>query len=307
MSWIFRVIFWAAFTLILAAGCSGERIYEDEVLAEARSFGFLSVTYSHDRAKGDGLLVLTTSAQFVRYTDMSRRQVELLLALPLDPSEDLPIEDMCKIYDLSVDPSLDSEEGGEERGNVELLEAGELKVQTSAGLLTLVPRHFPGLLPFIGGVIYGETQATEVEKVGEVVAFSDGGEDVGEFRVQQIASPVLPGLVFEDNGDPNQGGRVLVVGGGLSLRWTPGEAEGDTAYIEVRSSRNKRDLVLRCRPQDDGAFEIPPAALSELVVEGGDQIVLDISRFHRAEFVAPGLDQGELRVTVSDRVSIQLQ
>lgn len=281
--------------------CAGEPPAGEEPNApQAARFGLISVTYGHDWAEtGQGML-LTTAAQFVRYSDLNREQVGRLLALPLDPERDLPALDRCRLDDLSVDlaSSVPTEP---ESGSVELLEAGDLQVQTQGRDIRLTPKHFPGLLPFISGVVYGEAEATLVESAGRVRASSAGGEAVGAF-VAQLASPGLPRLLEVAGSEPAQP-IAQARDRDLTLRWAhPTDAQpGDVLYLELRFSRGQRELALRCRPQDDGSFAIPQPFL----VEVGGQAVLELCRLRRTLFAANGLDQAELRVTVRDTVSLQ--
>jgi hypothetical protein len=291
--------FFPVFFLSLAlSGCSGEQATEEPAAEQAARFGLISVAYGHDwQESGEGML-LTTTAQFVRYTAMNQDQVARLLALPLDPGRDLPGVDRCKIYDLSVDAEVAKEP--EEQGNVELLEAGDLQVQTQQQQIVLAPKHFPGLLPFISGVVYSEAQAGLVELAGRVRASSQGGETVGTFSAQ-TASPALPRILRVGDTAPSQIA-PLMKDRDLSVRWQAAEAvAGDVTYLELRFSRNKRDLALRCQPQDDGLFELPQAMLAEVA----GKVTLELARLRRTFFTASGLDQGELRVTVRDMAQLQ--
>jgi hypothetical protein len=281
--------------------CAGEPPSGEEPSSvQAERFGLISVTYGHDWAEtGEGML-LSTAAQFVRYSDLNRAQVGRLLALPLDPDRDLPAVDHCRIDDLSVDlkSSVPTEP---ESGSLELLEAGDLQVQTPSRNIRLAPKHFPGLLPFISGVIYGEAEASLVEAVGKVRASSSGGEAVGAF-VAQLGSPGLPRLEQVGGSGPSQAA-TLTHDRDLTLRWQRASDTqlGDVLYLELRFSKGSRDQALRCRPEDDGSFAIPQALLAEV----SGPAVLEIARLRRTAFVASGLDQAELRVTVRDAANLQ--
>jgi hypothetical protein len=288
-------------------GCSGPELEEDASMGGKGRFGLVDVSYEHDWAtEGSGEVLLTTTAQFVRYSALDREQVARLLALPLDPAADLPSVDQCKIYDLSVD--LVAEEAMEsESGSIELLEAGDLRIQTEDHTVTLSPRHFPWLLPFIYGVMYGEAQTGAVERVGAVKATADGGEAVGAFSAQ-VGSPELPRLA-RVGADAPSGLVVVPRGQPLPLRWSGtlldegAEFPDDVVYTELRYTKGKRDWALRCRMRDDGAFDLPGG----LLTEGSGKATLEVARLRRSFFTAGGLERGELRVSVRDKVTIQLQ
>jgi hypothetical protein len=286
------------FLSLTFSGCSGEQATEEPAAGQGARFGLISVAYGHDwQESGEGML-LTTTAQFVRYTAMNQDQVARLLALPLDPSRDLPGVDRCKTYDLSVDAEVAKEP--EEQGNVELLEAGDLQVQTQQQQIVLAPKHFPGLLPFISGVVYSEAQAGLVELAGRVRASSQGGETVGSFSAQ-TASPALPRIAGIGDTEPSQIA-PLRKDSDLTVRWQASDAvAGDVTYLELRFSRNKKDFALRCQLQDDGLFDVPQSMLAEV----SGKVTLELARLRRTLFTASGLDQGELRVTVRDVAQLQ--
>lgn len=287
--------------LALAVGCSGaDMLEEDASLGEHGRFGLVYVSYDHDWAESGDAVVLTSTAQFVRYSAMDREQVARLLALPLHPDRDLPALDRCQVYDLSVDVVAEEALESEETGSVELLEAGDLSIQIEGRTVTLSPRHFPWLLPFISGVVYGEAQSSAVEKVSGVKVSAAGGA-VGSFTAQ-VASPELPRLVQVGAAEPAP--LVSVAPGEpLALRWAPAASGGaDVTYAELRFTRGKRDMALRCRVRDDGAFELPATSLGELA----GKVTLEVVRLRRSFFDTAGLESGELRVAVRDTVTIEL-
>ena len=296
--------------LVLSAGCSGpEGLGDDAPHGDQGRFGLVSVSYDHDWSHGEEATPLTTSAQFVRYSALDRDQVARLLALPLDPGRDLPSLDRCKTYSLSADAAAEVALEGDETGSVELVEAGDLRIRTDDKSVTLSPRHFPWLLPFISGVVYGEAQSSTVKKVGLVTVSADGGEAVGAFAVQ-TSSPALPRIIKVGGVQPSA--LVTVRQGPLALTWAGAGAAGqdavvetdasaDVTYAELRFQRDKRDMVLRCRVQDDGSFDLPLAGVA------AGRVTLDLVRLRTTQFSASGLDQGELRVAARDRVSLALE
>lgn len=291
--------------LLAAPGCSGpDDVLEDNSqLGEQGRFGLVYVSYDHDWADSGEAVLLTTTAQFVRYAAMDREQVARLLALPLQPERDLPELDACHVYDLSVDVVAEEALEAEETGSVELLEAGDLRIETEGHTVTLSPRHFPWLLPFISGVVYGEAQSNAVERVTGVRASAAGGEAVGAFSAQ-LSSPQLPRLLRVGSAEPS----ALVSaarGQSLALRWAP-PAEGaaeDVTYAELRFTRGKHDLALRCRLRDDGVFDLPASVLAD----PSGKVTLELVRLRRAFFDTAGLERGELRVAVRDTVTVDLR
>jgi hypothetical protein len=296
----------AAWLVALLAACSGGEAIEDTGTAAEGSFGLMSVTYEHDSSEGTGEgLLLTSRAQFVHYSSMDAERVGRLLALPLDPTRDLPATDTCRVFDLTLDVEQDDHFDQEEAGHVELLEAGQLRVETASGLVTLIPRHFPGLLPFISGVVYGEGDPAQVEELGTVAVSSDGGEAVGAFTAR-AGSPALPRLLQVGSLTPDQS-LVVARGADLSLRWRASDTPDELTYLEVLYSKARRDLALRCRLRDDGQFEVPAPLIEEAAQATGGRLALELARMRQTAFSASGLDTGELRVTVRERAPLQVQ
>lgn len=290
-------------SFVISVACSGdEGLGADAGLTSEARIGLVSVGYEHDWMENHDSALLTTTAQFVRYMDMDGDRVARLLALPLDPNRQLPAMDMCQTYDLSIQLATEATPGVDEAGYVELLEAGDLTIETDGTAVTLYPRHFPGLLPYISGVTYGEARASLVERGQRVMATSSGGESVGPFEAS-ITSSNLPRLIRVGGNQPSNLLEIHAANP-LMLEWEAGtKLTGAITYIELRYSLGKRDLALRCRVQDDGAFIIPAEAMSE--VRGRTR--LEITHLQKASFMALGLEQGELRVTVKDAAELNIR
>lgn len=295
-------------TLLLLAilslhACSGEEGAGGPAALEPGSrLGLVSVTHEHDWGTARDDALLTTTAQFVRYRSLERHQVARLLALPLEPGRDLPAAaDRCDTYDLSLHTAADIAIQTEERATVDLLEAGDLQVRTQDNALTLFPRHFPGLLPFISGVVYGEASATQAGRAGEVTASSNGGDAVGPFEAR-VVSPEVPDLT-QVGATTLPGPRASVSPArDMVVRWAPGRVTADTVtYLEVRYSDQGLERAARCRVQDDGHFEVPARIMAHL----GSQARMELCRMRSAPFQADGLDQAELRVVVKESVDLR--
>lgn len=299
--------------VVLGVACSGEGLTESGPRAE-RSFGLLSVSYIHnwDADHGaDNGAELATTAQFVRYSALDRDQVARLLALPLDPRRDLPTAGKCKLYDLSLDLGQEGVIEEDAESNVELLEAGNLRIETSEHQVTLKPKHYPGLLPFISGVVYGEAQSDRAGHPGRVTVAGDGGEAVGAFRLE-AQSPLLPQLTEVAGVSPQRRPRMRR-GEQLVIGWRlPGTA-GNSLYIEIRPIGSERDVVLRCLPESNEThFTVPAERLVELGQKvlgttGSTRLAVELSHIRREYFDASGLQQGELRLKSTDSATVQIQ
>ncbi len=145
-------------------------------------------------------------------------------------------------------------------------------------------------------MIYGEAQTTLLSNRGHKVGTSSkGGESVGAFAAR-VESPPLPVLTRLAGQGPTSN-VALQRGKPLSLAWQPA-ARGykHVTYLELRFSRGERNRVLRCRLNDDGAFQVPAVHLTQ----ARGRVTLSLNRMHRAPFSAAGLEHAELRVSVQD-------
>lgn len=292
----------AGISLALVA-CSGG---EDPSLEEAsapRAFGLMSISYAHQWENRDDQILFDAGAQFVRYTALTRQQVGQILALPVDPQTDLPGSESCQLYDLGASQSQQAEV---DSGNIELLEAGTVVVEVGRETISLAPQHFAGLLPFVSGVIYGEARGNSAEPAMVVRARAAGSESVGSFAVGEVGSPSLARLDRVAGYGP-QKSVAFNLNDPLTLQWRPSLTDGDLTYVELHLEGGDPDKVLRCRPRDDGAFTISAKQLAVLDPKPGQTLVLDLARLRRAFFAVSGLDQGELRVTVTERATLNLR
>ena len=290
---------------LTAAACSGGQPQDAGGQAGAeRSFGLVAVTYTHTSGEPLDRLRLRSTAQFVRYSGMDARRVARLLALPLDPERDLPRVDTCRTDDLSLNLAREGSEEGQEAGSVELLGAGDLDLRTPTGPRVLQPRHFPGLLPFVTGVVYDEARGKPVARLGRVAVRSRGGDAIAGFSVATTA-PALPTITSVGGVPPGDGELRLSGRSALAVRWraTRKPARVDITYLQIRYRRGAGEVALRCRMADDGAFTVPGPQVRDLAAAAPGRVTVELARVRRAFFATAGLQQAELRVAVRDRAT----
>lgn len=295
---------------LLAAACSGEQALGDPSSAGG-SFGLVAVQFGHDLGAATpidpNLLELNATAQFIRYAAFERERVAHLLALPVHPKVDLPELDSCRVFEQEAVLS-EAEADGDADGYVDLIEAGELEVDTGTERVNLEPRYFPGLLPFISGVIYGEVQLSRIGQpglvsAGLVSARAAGSDAVGAFRVSGASpEPVL----LEARPEP---GQLVSRSANLALRWRPAATPrpDDATYFELFDAQRPAERILRCAVRDDGSFSIPAELLGEVALPGSKQLALEGGRLRQFAFSARGLDTAELQLSTNGRTILQLQ
>jgi hypothetical protein len=290
-------------TGMMLAGCSGDPNLDGDADQDGnRSFGLLTVQVlaegpvaELELAEPPAGLEVTVTAQFVRYGAMKTEQVARLLALPFDPVRDLPPVDTCAVYHLTADLTEQDVEG-EQDAQVELLEAGELTVDAGRNLV-LVPKYFPGLVPFVSGVVYGEAQATQTSPPNRVTAMSTGSEAVEAFRAEGISPEPLSLEPFATTSP----------GRGIALRWRTASRSRDNtevAYLEIKPAHSHGQGVVRCRMLDDGAFNLDAEVLGVLHRDGGTHLILEAGRVRQMPFSVEGLDSAELRLSATERLTL---
>lgn len=293
---------------VAAAGCSGEHaVGSNEAAVQlGGSFGLLSLSWVQDAGPAEAVepQELTATAQFVRYRAVDGARVGRLLGLPLDPDRDLPALDSCEL-DVGSDELTEDDVVDAADAYVDLLEAGTLQIELPSGTFALLPRHFPGLVPFVSGAAYDEVRSTFGVTVGAVEARGEGAEAVGSFHVHSA----LPAASSTLDVTSHAGGHEAETPA-LDVRWDAAleVAAGDVTYLELSLASSTAERVLRCAVRDDGAYEISAGDVEKLVPAGfhlsGGQLLLDLVRVRRAPFATRGLNAGQLRLTVRTRAAV---
>lgn len=305
-----RSLFVAAGVALLAAGCSGEPAGPagDETAATAHSFGLLTLRIAPqpgnepaEPAAGTSL-ELSATAHLARYRALDPDQVARLLALPLDPQRELPALDECGWFD----PTRDADEedvAHDDEGEIDLLEAGDIRIVAPARSLALRPRSFAGLLPFVSGTVYQEAQINVAAGFEQPIEISAaGGAAVGGFGLR-VLLPALPavGVAAPVAATSAGGGAASGATPALELRWTVARAAAETMYLELQGTERPAGPVLRCNVNDVGRFAVPRRLLDALDPMDTGGVLLEAVRLRRTPFHARGLGEAEVRVIASER------
>ncbi len=293
------------------------------VSAENGSLVQLELTYTRDRlpAGTPGAPErLEAEAHFVRYraTDRTFDKARVAGLLGLGGDADLPL-DSCRVDDGAPPAAAGALE-------VALLDAGVLTVRSgraagdlaAGGLVTgglatgagestvaveavLEPHHYPELLPFVSGVVYGlEAEPShEIVPASRIEIEAGGGEDVGPFIAATSLPRAFPNLSVVRDG-----------AGNLELRWAvlSDANRSSPMSIELRWAGAKPG-VLRCRATDDGRFAVARSLTEGLdaAISAGQSAQASVSRDERSSLEAPGAGRGELIVTLRDVATLSSQ
>jgi hypothetical protein len=241
-------------------------------------------------------------AHFVRYTaagsprEIDRSGVPTILGMA--DFEGMAL-DSCRVADgtADLDEALGDVPFAGAPTEVALLDAGRIEVRGPVDRAALLPHHYPELVPFVSGVVYGgnELQPVALGLGQPYQVTGEGGEEVGPFVASATAPRAFPGLTLEP----------YRRGSDLELRWgDPGEAM-EPLLIEVRWSWRSGSRSVRCRVRDDGAYTVPHEVLASLPAQAVSATVT-ATRQQRGPLGAPGAGRGELTLSLRDQAPLQV-
>lgn len=289
-----------ALVFVWAAACSGRDVSRD---AGESLRSLVRVDLSYTRADGAASAEPRFDAQahFVRYRSLDPARVPTLLGFT--DFDGIPL-DACRASNgvADLDEALASDLSS--RGfpaEVSLLDAGRIEVRGPADRGALLPHHYPELVPFVSGVVYGADEARPIQ-LGLAQTYQvsgEGGEDVGPFLATATAPhafPVVSASALRRTFD-------------LDVRWSdaPDFTDADPLLLEVKWSSRSGAHTVRCRVRDDGQFNVPhetfdaipsPSLLSSATVTA--------TRVSRSPLSAPGVGRGELTVELRDAAPLQV-
>jgi hypothetical protein len=290
---------WAAPVL---SGCSGGENARDAG-ESVRSLVRVDLTYTRNLQAEPRF---DAQAHFVRYTApgspdrIDRAGVPTLLGLEYFDS--IPV-DTCRLSDgtAALDQALSYPTEAGASTEVSLLDAGRLEVRGPVDRSALLPHHYPELVPFVSGVVYGGDELQPLALVfGQTYqVVGEGGEEVGPFAASATAPHAFPALAVEP----------LRRGADLDVRWADASALelNEPLLLEVRWSGRTGSRSVQCRVRDDGAFVVPRDVLASLPAAA--QLVsasVTATRVQRGPLSAPGIGAGELTLSLRDQAPLQV-
>lgn len=287
-----------ALAVVFAAGCSGRDAVRDAGDA-VRGLVRVDLSYTHSAGMLPGDARFDAQARFVRYRAFDAASVPTILGFA--DFETLPL-DGCKVSDgtAELDSAL-AADGVAPTAEVALLDAGNLELRGPIDRAAITPRHYPELVPFVSGVVYGGDEMSPVALVlGQPYQVAgEGGNEVGPFNATVTAPRSFPTLTIDQ----------LHRGSDLDVRWsTESTPTAEPLLLEARwSSRIGGTHTVRCRVRDDGAFSIPHEAFAELPATTTlSTATVTATRLARAPFFAPGAGRGELTLALKDVAALQV-
>jgi hypothetical protein len=280
-------------------GCSGRDTVRDAG-DTARALVRVELSYTHVPGGTATDVRFDAQARFVRYRAFDTGSVPTILGFA---DFDSIAPDSCKVADgtAELDEAL-AADSVTPTAEVVLLDAGRLEVRGPIDRAALSPRHYPELVPFVSGVVYGgdETAPVSLSLGQQYQVYSEGGAEVGAFSSVVSAPRAFPALTVE----------TLHRGSDLDLRWVtePGATGGgEPLLLEVKWTSRAGTHAVRCRARDDGAFSIPHDAFDALPATSAlTSFTVTATRVARGPLSAPGAGRGELTVALKDVAALQV-
>lgn len=287
-----------AIALVFAAvGCAGRDAVQDAGDA-SRGMVRVDLSYTHQAGAPAGDVRFESQARFVRYRAFDANSVPTILGFA--DFEGLPL-DGCKVSDgtAELDEALAADSIAP-TAEVSLLDAGRLALTGPIDRAAIAPRHYPELVPFVSGVIYGGDETSPVALgLGQPYQVTgEGGSEVGPFTAVVTAPRAFPSLTLD----------ALHRGSDLDVRWTvePTPAN-EPLLLEAKWSSRAGTRSVRCRVRDDGAFSIPHDAFDALPIASAlTSATVTATRIARAGLYAPGAGHGELTLSLKDVAPLQV-
>lgn len=178
---------------------------------------------------------------------------------------------------------------------VELLDAGDVSLETEAGRLELARRAFPAVTDLMAGVVYTtRDQSAELPPASSYSLAVAGSAQVPTFAMRADAPPAFESLSVD--GVPFSSATEL--GAQSVLTWSPG-SERDVVYVSLQSAAVAGATICAFR-DSAGEGRIAARSLPPL-----GKALLSVHRL-RSVPLSPAIGTGELRFDFEQSVPVRL-
>lgn len=278
---------------VVVGGCSAPVAEADDITSATGSTTEAIVLVERSAAEGE-FVQTNVSAKFMRLApgadpDVAERVVG-------GSWLELPAAGEC----VALTPFAAAEEADalSALGSIELLDVGDLSIQTGTTRMPLATRAFPDVGAFVSGVFYTSRDAqSDLPAPARYVLESTGSGTLNPFsieaeapsapeRVRLFDTALAEGVVFEE-------------GTAATLRWSASEAPavGDVVYVDLTAPSG---TGVRCTFNDSGEGVIPASVLGKKTWGAlPATVALSVHRLRQGGFAAAGIDAGELRFDLS--------
>jgi len=192
------------------------------------------------------------------------------------PALDQCEENVGQVRNEAVDLDLRS------LGHLELLDAGEVNVETSQAATTLAPRAFPTVSQLVSGVTYTtRDQSLEPLPANVRYRFRTAGSaalpalDLSASAPESLAHVTVSGLPIEELA-------LISATAPLDVTWLPAQqpAAGDLVVIELSSDETNH--TVQCAFKDDGGVGSVASELTRRLSGAGQLLIHRVRRVQEA-------------------------
>lgn len=173
---------------------------------------------------------------------------------------------------------------------IDLVDVGEVTVETDSTKATLAARVFPDVADLISGVFYTTRTGSGVSPVAR-----------GSYRLRATGSSTFPSTALQAtapadfewlllNEQPIQSDPLVLGRADVRLQWSANQA--DIVYVNLSSSASEDGVAerVRCTFPDEGHGTIPVSVLPRSANQR-----ISVHRLHTEAVQEPGVDGGEIR------------
>jgi hypothetical protein len=275
--------------LALASGCSGDVLAPVEASATT-TLGYVAfertqpVTSEKEADAAEAgrtpAARASASAYFLRLSVAADERVAARL---VGADLTLPAPGTC----VKVEPTRDEGLKLASLGPVDLVDVGEVSVESGETRATLSARAFPDLMDLISGVVYASRDDTSLPAAdGAYRVRISGSTSLSPLLLAATTPAPVTDLRIGDT--PADLGPIVLARSFLSVTWQP--AGADSIYVELSSSDTGSVERVRCAFGDDGH-----ALVNEEDLPRGNAQSLAVHRLRRQPLGPFGLDGGEIR------------
>ena len=171
---------------------------------------------------------------------------------------------------------------------IDLIDVGEVTVETETAKAILAARVFPDIADLISGVLYTtrDGASTNLPGAGTYRLRVTGSPTFPPTVVQAMAPGPISGLLVDDR--PVQTDPLLLERGDVSIQWSPSGA--DLVYVDLASTDDGFAERVRCAFPDVGHGILPAGILPHSPAQR-----LSVHQLHGEPVREPGVDSGEIR------------
>ncbi|HTM43392.1 MAG TPA: hypothetical protein VL137_00480 [Polyangiaceae bacterium] len=219
-----------------------------------------------------------------------------------------PAVDTCVNPNIGEERVAPKEIDWKSLGNVELLEAGEVTIETARTSARLAPRAFPTISQLVSGVTY-TTRDQSAEPLPPALPYRvhvDGSSVLPSLDLSATAPESLQSITV--GGLPIDEASELHNGAPIDVTWLPASqpASSDLVVIELRDAAGANSV--QCAFRDDAGVGTVPAERSKALSGRGQLLIHRVRRVREplsAQGIAPGVSQIDFDFDVTRTVSYQ--